>query len=61
MIYGLTESDLQRIDKEAVKKMIVEEEKRLNIWSISNYEKNRKKWKRSVKRSLGISKKNKKK
>ena len=26
MIYGLTEADLQRIDKEAVKKMIAEEE-----------------------------------
>ena len=39
MIYGLTEADLQRIDKEAVKKMIAEEEKRLNIWSIQNYEK----------------------
>lgn len=39
MIYGLTEADLQRIDKETVKKMISEEEKRLNIWSIPNYEK----------------------
>ena len=39
MIYGLTEADLQRIDKEAIKKMIAEEEKRLNIWSIPNYEK----------------------
>lgn len=39
MIFGLTEADLQRIDKEAVKKMIAEEEKRLNIWSIPNYEK----------------------
>lgn len=39
MIYGLTEADLQRIDKEAVKKMIAEKEKRLNIWSIPNYEK----------------------
>ena len=39
MIYGLTEADLQRIDKEAVKKMIAEEEKRLNIRSIPNYEK----------------------
>ena len=37
MIYGLTEADLQRIDKEQVKKMIAEEEKRLNIWSIPNY------------------------
>lgn len=28
MIYGLTEADLHRIDKEAVKKMIAEEEKK---------------------------------
>lgn len=39
MIYGLTEADLQRIDKEAVKKMIAKEEKRINTWSIPNYEK----------------------
>ena len=39
MIYRLTEADLKRIDKEAVKKIIAKEEERLNIWSIPNYEK----------------------
>ena len=39
MIYGLTEADLQRLDKEAIKNLIADEEKRLNVWSIPNYEK----------------------
>ena len=39
MIFGLTETDLQRINKEQVKKLIAQNEKRLNIWSIPNYEK----------------------
>ncbi len=39
MIYGLTKADLQRIDKEAVKKLIANNEQRLNVWSIPSYEK----------------------
>ena len=39
MIYGLTEKDLKRVDKEAVKKMIANEENRLKIWSIPKHEK----------------------
>lgn len=39
MIYGLSEADLQRIDKEAVERMIKNNERRLNVWSIPQHEK----------------------
>lgn len=39
MIYGLTEADLQRIDKDGVKELIKINEERLKVWSIPNYEK----------------------
>ena len=39
MVCGLTEKDLERIDKEGVKSLIAIEEKRLQVWSIPKYEK----------------------
>lgn len=39
MIYGLTKADLQRVDKDAVRKLIAINEQRLNVWSIPDHEK----------------------
>lgn len=39
MIYGLTEKDLERVDKNVVENMILNLKSRLNLWSLPNYEK----------------------
>ena len=39
MIYGLTEADLQSLDKNGIKELIKINEERLKVWSIPNYEK----------------------
>ena len=39
MIYGLTEKDLERVDKNVVEKMILNLKSRLNLWSLPNHEK----------------------
>lgn len=39
MLYGLTEEDLQKIDKNGVKELIKSNEELLKTWSIPNYEK----------------------